>query len=187
MILHRPSAKPLNHKHRIEFVMLSMALLSVGCRSTGGTDHSASLFHSRRSGPSDVVGVFCIFEARPWLNLDAAGDPDPEGIQYRVFLDPGNGRGAFREGTFHIEMYRVDFGAKSEDSKRTLVSDWHYPTGDMPQMRSQFLGDGYHLHLRWGDKSIAGHDVEIITQFEDSRGNTIRSATKILRVPKYPA
>ncbi|MBI3834273.1 MAG: hypothetical protein HY287_08090 [Planctomycetes bacterium] len=163
-------------------VLLAIASLG-GCRNGG--EHS--LFHSKRNAKRENVSVFCLYEAKCWLNLDSAGDPDPEGIQYRVYLDPGTGRGAYREGTFHVEMYRIDSAERRDNAKRTLVSDWHYPTSEFRQLHSSILGDGYHLELRWGDKEIPGHDIEIITQFEDPHGNVTRSATKILRVPKYGA
>jgi hypothetical protein len=119
------------------------------------------------------------------LNLDKQGDRDAEGIAFRVFLDAGNGRGVLRDGTFHVEMYRRQRGENNEWT-RELVSDWHYPTQDIPTIAQPgMLGNGYFLHLRWASKSIAGSEVEIITFFEDSQGRKVRSGTKLLRVPKY--
>jgi hypothetical protein len=39
--------------------------------------------------------------------------------------------------------------------------------------------------LVWATKDVAGHEVEIIVQYEDPKGNLSRSGTKRLRVPKY--
>ena len=104
-----------------------------------------------------------------------------------IELDPGTGRGVMAEGTFHIEMYQL---GRSEDGEltRTLVSDWHYPTSDVHTIaKPGMLGDGYFLHLMWATKEIAGKEIEIITQFEDAQGHTVRSETKRFRVPKYTA
>ncbi|MGB2985580.1 MAG: hypothetical protein WBE26_06825, partial [Phycisphaerae bacterium] len=109
---------------------------------------------------------------------------DPEGVRYRVFLDMGSGRGVFLDGTFGIEMYRIDRKAPGE-IERTLVSDWRYPTSAFQPVKSKMLGMGYHLRLRWAAKDVAGHDVEIITSFDDLDGSVVRSSTKRLRVPKY--
>jgi hypothetical protein len=129
--------------------------------------------------------VRCLYDQRPWLNLDKAGDRDPEGICYRVFLDPGTGRGVLAEGTFHIEMYQIDRSLEGELT-RTLVSDWHYPTSAVHTIAEPgMLGEGYFLHLMWASKEIAGNEIEIITQFEDKAGRKVRSATKTWRVPKY--
>lgn len=113
-----------------------------------------------------------------------SGDRDPEGIQYRIFLDAGGDKGVAREGTIHIEMYRVGRDAKGGQT-RELVSDWHYPTSQFRQVSASLMGMGYQVQLRWAKKDIAGSEIEIVTQFEDPQGNITRGATKRLRVPKY--
>ena len=130
--------------------------------------------------------VACIYNQRPWLNLDSAGDRDPEGIRFRIFLDPGTGKGVWRDGTFHIEMYEIK---RMSDLRveRVLVSDWHYPTDAVTTVVSKMLGQGYHVRLRWASKDVAGHEVELITRFEDAEGRATRSGTKRFRVPKYPS
>ena len=155
-----------------------------GCQISGdGPGRSAS---GRTSRKQPVIrSVRCLYDRRPWLNLDAAGDRNPEGIQFRVFLDPGTGKGVHAEGIFHIEMYRID-RTSADGVKRTLVSDWHYPTSAIPTIaKPGMLGNGYHFHLRWADKDTAGHEIDLITSFEDPEGNVARSGTKRFRVPKY--
>lgn len=113
-----------------------------------------------------------------------AGDRDPEGVQYRIFLNAGGDRGVPRDGTIHVEMYRMGRDEKGEQT-RVLVSDWHYPTSQFTRVSANLLGIGYHVQLRWAKKDVAGSEVEIVTQFEDESGNITRGATKRLRVPKY--
>ncbi len=138
----------------------------------------------RTSGPAPVRRVVCLYDQRPWLNLDAAGDRDPEGIHFRVFLDAGKGKGELRDGTLHVEMYRID--RESLDRiQRTLVSDWDLPTNGLTRVKSKILGMGYHLRLRWAEKETAGHEIEVITHFRDPDGKAVRSGTKRLHVPKY--
>ena len=128
--------------------------------------------------------VLCLYEQTPWLkNLDAAGDADPEGIGYRVFLMDRSQKGSFRDGTFHVDMYRIDRSADGS-IERTLVSDWHYPTTTFPTVKG-ILGKGYRIGLRWATKSLAGKEIDVTTRFEDVDGQSVRSATKRLRVPKY--
>lgn len=131
-----------------------------------------------------VQSVICLFDQKPWLSTDLAGDRDPEGVHYRIFLDVGGNQGVAREGTFHIEMYRIGRDEKGQPT-RLMVSDWHYPTSQFPQVSANLLGIGYHVQLRWARKDVAGSEIEIITQFEDESGNITRGATKRLRVPKY--
>ncbi len=139
---------------------------------------------ARRARQPAVRRVVCLYDQRPWLNLDAAGDRDPEGIHYRVYLDAGKGKGELRDGAFHIQMYLIE--PKSPDEiQRTLVSDWELPTSRFTPVESKILGMGYHLRLRWASKDIAGHQIEVITQFKDPDGNVVRSGTKRLRVPRY--
>lgn len=153
-----------------------------GCQTTrsGARDDWLHREPSKR-----IRHVHCLYDQKPWLNLDRAGDRDPEGICYRVYLDPGSGRGILAEGTFHVEMYEIN---RLPDGKveRTLVSDWHYPTSKVHSIaKAGMLGDGYFLHLMWASKEIAGKEIEIITEFEDADGHRARSGNKRFRVPRY--
>jgi hypothetical protein len=139
---------------------------------------------SRGSNATRVQSVICLFDQRPWISADVGGDRDPEGLQYRIFLNAGGDKGVAREGTMHIEMYRFSRDEKGVQT-RELASDWHYPTSQFPQVSATLMGLGYHVQLRWAKKDIAGNEVEIVTQFEDPKGNVTRGATKRLRVPKY--
>ncbi len=128
--------------------------------------------------------MICLFDQRPWISADAQGDRDPEGLQYRIFLNAGGGKGVAREGTFHIEMYRFRRDDKGVQT-RELASDWHYPTSQFSKVSAKLMGVGYQVQLRWAKKDMAGNEVELITQFEDPEGNITRGSTKRLRVPKY--
>lgn len=134
----------------------------------------------------DVVRrVVCVYDQKPWLNLDTYGDRDPEGIKFRVFLDTGANYGVLRDGTIHVDMYKITRVGKDK-IERTLVSDWHYPTSEISRIKNPgMLGPGYFLHLVWASKDIAGSEVEIIVRFEDEDGNVARSGTKRLTIPKY--
>lgn len=131
-----------------------------------------------------IQRVFSLYAQKPWLNLDAAGDRDPEGLHFRVFLDDGKGKGVLRDGTLYIAMYRIDRPARGK-LERTLVSDWKYSTSEFSSIKSKLLGYGYHVRLRWASKDIAGSEVEVVTRFEDADGNTVSAGTKRLRIPKY--
>ncbi len=165
-----------------------MATFVVGCQSSGsGSERGSSARRaSSRGGHSDqrIKRVRCIYGQKPWLNLDSAGDRDPEGVHFRAFLGPGEGRCVLRDGTFHIEMYQLS-RVNHEVSDRTLISEWHYSTNDFTTVDSKMLGRGYHLRLRWATKDVANQEVELIVRFEDNEGNSARSGTKRFRVPKY--
>ena len=173
-----------NRRPRIVLVMLGAAmLLTSGCQSTRTNGARRSPGDWRNQGV--IRRVRCIFDRDPWLNLDRAGDRDYEGFRYRVFLDAGQGLGVLREGTFHVELYLIDRD-ENGDVTRTLASDWHYSTSDFHTIAEPgMLGEGYFVHLAWGKKDIVGHQIEVITLFEDPDGKIARSGTKGLRVPKY--
>lgn len=166
-----------------------IAVAACSCQGPDGTTGFRPRA-ARQPGPPSraqdrIRRVICVFDQKPWLNLDAAGDCDPEGIRYRVFLDAGTGKGVLADGTFHIEMYQIDRVTNGELT-RTLISDWHYPSSAVHTIaKPGWLGEGYFLHLRWRDKQVAGRDIEMITLFKTPDGNVARSATKRLRVPKY--
>lgn len=173
----------------------STLLLTVaGCRSLRDdgarakpriSEPSPSPSHkAHRSLQPPIRKLLCLYDQKPWINLDTAADLDPEGLQYRIFLDGGAGKGVLRDGTFHIDMYQV---IRKPDGTidRTLVSDWHYPSGQMGTVSAKILGKGYHVQLRWAKKDLAGSEIELVTRFADVDGNEVRSGTKRLRIPKY--
>jgi hypothetical protein len=136
--------------------------------------------------PKDRIRhVVCLFDSKPWLNLDRAGDRDPEGLLYRVYLKTADDRGVLRDGRFDVEMYRIDRDAQGKET-RTLAADWHYPTGAFDVIdRAGVLGQGYILKFSWRkDMDLPGSEIEIVTVFTDEYGNTARSSTYCLRIPK---
>ncbi len=169
-------------KDRITVVIVAVALLlpllvSLGCQTPQRRHTTVTKDIIRR--------VVCIYDTKPWLNLDRMGDRDPEGISYRIFLKTASGKSVLREGTFHIEMYGVTRG-KDNKIKRVLVSDWHYPTEKFHTIAHPgMMGAGYFPQLNWSQKDLAGSEIEIITTFEDTDGRLCRSETKRLRIPRY--
>jgi len=154
-----------------------LMMCALGCRSTG-------LTLGLDSRP--VHRVVCLYDASPWLNLDRSGDLDPEGFSFRVFLDAGTGRGEKLPGTLHVEMYRLERVPGVKRKQRTLVSDWHYPIDEMPQIaKPGMLGEGYYPQLAWADKNLAGSEVDVVVSFEDTEGNVVRAPTKRLKIPRY--
>lgn len=158
-----------------------------GCHSSGaggGGAYPRQASSRSDDGKQRIKWVRCIYDQKPWLNLDTAGDRDPEGIHFRVFLDTGGGPCVLRDGTFHIEMYEIT-RKNHVVSDRILISDWHYPVSQFAIVDSKILGRGYHLRLRWATKDVAKKEVELIVRFEGSDGNSVRSGTKRFQVPKY--
>ena len=164
---------------------LMLPLCLGGCQTLGrSTGRTTVLRQSPGNRSQPILRVFTLFYQKPWLNLDAAGDRDPEGLEYRVFLDPGTRKGVHCDGTFVIAMYHIDRDASGKIDRR-LVSDWRYPTSDFDKIDSPLLGMGYLVRLRWATKDIAGKEVEIVTRFENPNGSVVSAGTKRLRVPKY--
>jgi len=163
--------------------LLAAMLLAAGCRSTGA-DSRTTQRPTWRGKQAPIRRVVCLYDQRPWINADAAGDLDPEGLRFRVFLDTGTGKGVLREGKFHVEMYLIQHNAGT-GVERKLVSDWHYPTSQFGTVSARILGQGYLVQLRWASKDIPGNEVELITTYEAPDARTVRSATARKRVPKY--
>ncbi|MFQ5413586.1 MAG: hypothetical protein ACE5E6_03920 [Phycisphaerae bacterium] len=167
-------------------VALAVACGAAACRTPGpaatGARGNTKLIPPRNEPP--VSRVVCIYDRDCWLNLDAAGDRDPEGFHFKAFLKISGGKSVLRDGTFNVRMYALN--RTTDDVERKLVSDWHYTTSDVGRIgRPGIMGDGYALRLRWASKDIAGTEVEIVTSFEDRYGRRARSETKRIRVPKY--
>lgn len=182
---------------------LMVVVATCGCHTSGNRDASYSPAGSSRNPkrtPTKLAKnsqnkpgvrirhIRCLYDQKPWISTDKAGDRDPEGIQFRVFLEPAStqriGKTVLRDGEFYIEMYLVE---RKRDGvvARELVSDWRYPTNTFQTIRSNFLGMGYHIWLRWANKSLAGKEIEIVTWHEDTTGHKVRSGAKRFRVPRY--
>ncbi len=180
----RSFPRPYLRRWSISLVLWGMVVGGMGCRSTG------TGLRRRPPGQPIIRRVICMYDQRPWLNLDRLGDLDVEGFWFRMFLDPGTGRGTLAEGTMHIELYRIDRdgqgGAQGGATKRTLVSDWNYDTKELPRIaKPGMLGDGYVPQLVWADKALSGQEVDVVVSFEDAEGNIARAGTKRLLIPRY--
>lgn len=166
--------------------LASGLLVMAACHAPRSADPITSTrrYAARQRNEKPTLRLLSLFELRPWLNLDAAGDSDPEGIHYRVFLDDGRGRGVHRDGSFEVEMYEL---RRQEDGavERSLISDWKMPTSGVQGVKSKLLGMGYHIQLRWGSKATAGREIELVTRYRAPDGRAVQAATKRLRVPKY--
>lgn len=179
-------------------VALAVVIAALGCQSNGGrtapsqtmgsqttVSQSSGGSHSANLPPA-IRRVSCFYPRQPFLNLDMEGDRDPEGIQYRAYLDTGTLPSVLRDGEFHIEMYTLT--RLPDETKRELVSDWHYSTSEITTIRPKkgnIFGPGYLLSLRWAAKDLPGQDIEIVTRFVDEYGREARAETKSFKVPKY--
>lgn len=164
----------------LSVLILPVLVLLAGCRTTGADNPD----HQPRLG-NVVRKIVCLYDMHPWINADPRGDRNPEGVRFKAFLKTGSLRSVHRDGTFHIDIYRID---KLEDRKedRVLVSDYHYPSSMVSTIaKPGMMGEGYVFELIWNiTKDIPGHEIEIVATFEDEFGNRARADTKRLRVPK---
>jgi hypothetical protein len=159
-----------------------LGLAATACRSSGGI--GAILTSGPR--PPEINHVVAIYNKNPWLNADRAGDPDPEAVKFKVFLyrSKADRHAVIRDGTFHIEMYRVDRRGGREVN-RELVADYHYPTSQVQRIPDPGkMGPGFGIGLVFPTKDISGQEITIAVTFEDQHGNKVRGEPKALMVPK---
>ena len=169
-------------RHFLIATLLCLAVFTCGACRHSGRGSAPGQPPGRNEPP--VRHVLCLYDRNCWLNLDKAGDRDPEGFWFRAFLKTAKGDSVLRDGTLHVEMYQMS--PTPEGTERKLISDWQYGTDEVGLIgKPGLLGPGYVVQLRWASKGIAGHDVEIITTFEDNYGRSARSSTRRVRVPKY--
>lgn len=163
-------------------------LLVAGCQTAQLNRSGATPGTSRRPRPYPAVAIqriACVYDQRPWLNLDTRGDRAPEGFWFRAYLDPGTGKGVLADGQFNIELYEIARSPGGETHRR-LAGDWHYRSNEVNTIaKPGLLGRGFWVQLAWTDPNIVGKEIEIVTRFEDKFGNTARAGVKRLRVPKY--
>ncbi len=138
----------------------------------------------RTADDGRVRSVICLYENDAWLNLDRAGDLDPEGVTYKVYLKTGDTTSVLRDGIFHISIYEVDRD-KEGNATRTLHADYHYPTSDIHRIKKMgLMGPGYQVALLFHNKNVVGKEIDIVTIYEAPDGYEIRSQTRRLKVPR---
>lgn len=173
---------------RVQSLFVLLLVCVFGCQSAGLNRAGATPGTSKRPRPYPPVAIqriACVYDQRPWLNLDLHGDRSPEGFWFRAYLDPGGGKGVFADGQFKIELYEITRAANGEPQRR-LAGDWHYRSNEVNTIaKPGMLGRGYWVQLGWTDANLAGKEIEIVTRFEDTFGNIARAGVKRLRVPKY--
>ena len=134
---------------------------------------------------NDVYKVVCVFPQTMWQSYDQAGDSNPEGFRFLVYLlSKSTRKGAYADGFLHVKMFRMDQMPDGRN-ERVLVQNWMVGTEELPRRESSKLtGYSYQPSLYWGDVDILGETVEIVVQYESLDGKTIQSQTKQVRVPR---
>ena len=140
------------------------------------------------TGPSEIMKVVCFYRPNPFMSFDRAGDPDPEGFTFTLFLiSRHNTKGVLENGSLTVRMFRIDPRAPATE-RRTLVREWTVETGTLVQSTRPhpLFGMGYQPQFAW-EKSddVLGREIEVVAAFTTRDGRTIQSQTKALRVPAH--
>jgi hypothetical protein len=162
-----------------------LALVGVGgCADSGGA--GIKLFSGKRetAPASDIIRVVCFYTPNMWRSFDKAGNLDPEGFAFVMYLWSGKTeRGAYADGLFRAKMYRL---SRDDEGKtvRELAREWTAATSDLPRRGESRLGYSYQPSLYWGDLDIYGAEVEIVIQFESPDERVVQSQTHRTKVPR---
>lgn len=138
----------------------------------------------RVAGPP-IVRIITLYEASPWLNLDAAQDGRPEGFSFVLYLFPENAsRAVHRDGMLKVEIYRRTRTGEG-DTRRDLVDTWTYSTDELHKSNTpnQHWGHFYLVRIAWPPYDLSGQQIEVETRFEDRAGRTARAMSKQMLVP----
>ncbi len=167
--------------HTLLGIMVCVASLSAaGCTADRG---------GMRTGPqdapqdTDVARIICFYPANMWRSFDSAGNVDPEGFEFVMYLlSRKTYRGIWVEGTFRIQLYRVIDDPDAERS-RELVFTTEAPMSQIPRREAGRFGEGYQPSVYWGDLDVLGEKVHIVVQYESPTGRIVQSQTHAAKVP----
>jgi len=135
-----------------------------------------------------ICDVVCFFPIDTWKSFDRAGDRNPEGFAFVLYLlDCATGRGAYAGGLVHVHMYRINHDADGKKS-RELVQDWTLDHDQLNARKPTRLGYGYQPFLSWGKNvDVLGEEVEIVVQYESPTGDVVQAQTVHRKVPPRKA
>lgn len=132
----------------------------------------------------DVYKVVCFYPPNMWQSFDAAGDRNPEGFVFVMYLlSQKSDKGVYADGTLHVDLFCIDH-LPDAPPRRSLVQNWSVHTSELPRRKETRLGAGYQPSLYWGDADVLGKEVQIVVRFESASGKVLQSQTVHKRVPK---
>jgi len=157
-----------------------MLLELVGCNRGGG-------MRGERQSPAvdtDVYRVVCFFPPNMWKSFDHAGDLNPEGFAFVMYLlSRETNRGVIADGTLQILLYTVQ-ELENGAVERHLAREWTADMSEIPRRQQTRFGIGYQPTVHWGDLNVFGERVEIVVKYESPTGRVVQGQTHATKVPK---
>jgi len=172
------------------FLFLTMALAALPACSRRADGRFGG--DRQRPAPSakdtEIFRVVCFFPPNMWKSFDSAGDRNPEGFAFVMYLISGKtGKGIYADGTFRVELYRYGEADRNGRRQRDLVFDTAAPMAQIARRSPTMLGEGYQPYVFWGDLQIYGDDIEVVVKYESPTGRTVSSETVHVKVPPRKA
>jgi len=136
-----------------------------------------------RQSAEYIYEVVCGYPLNMWQSYDKAGDLNPEGFAFVMYLlSSTTGKGVHTDGCIRVSMYEINRGPEGI-SGRILAHEWLADTADLRERTPTSCGYGYDVYLHWGDLDVFGREVEIVVRYEAPDGRVVQSQTKPTRVP----
>jgi hypothetical protein len=155
--------------------------------TTTASPASASVPTQTNGSPNEIFRVLCFFPINMWKSFDPAGDPNPEGFTFVMYLlSHESNKGVYAPGVFRVRIFMVE---QLEDgtSARGLVFDQTADMDELPRRDATRFGVGYQPEVTWGEVDLLGKDIEIVIQYETPDGRKVQSQTKRVKVPTRKA
>jgi hypothetical protein len=135
----------------------------------------------------NIVRLITFCKNNPWVNLDTAGDPNPEGLRVTCYaVSARTDRGANADGTFRFKLFTISHPQGAEPIGRLVK------TCEFDADKAQFyrvsrhvphLGWPYMFTLDWGDAEVYGREIRVVPEFVRRDGRIISGTPKSFRVP----
>ncbi len=158
-----------------------------------GCSHGAQRSFSRQRAlhapkETDVIQVVTYWKNNPFVSLDPAGDPNPEGFRFVYYaVSARTNKGVNADGTIRIKLYTIDREASGE-AYGEHVKTWEFDYDAAQQWRvgrkSKFLGWPYMFQLDWGDSDLCAKEIRIVPEFVRTDGAVITGHPHNFKVPE---
>jgi hypothetical protein len=135
----------------------------------------------------DIVAVRTYKGNNPFISLDPAGDPNPEGLRFTYYaISAATGKGCHADGIIRIKIYVVHHPPNAEPYGELVRAHEFTPEQAFPWRVTKYvdhLGWPYQFDVSWGEGDLSGAEVRVVPELVRTDGRVVSAAPWSVKVP----